>query len=133
MDAPTLEDRGPVFSALVAPTPRLPEVLETWTDLEPKRWSARQGAIVEGSLKLVRSDQGAEALYDVVADPLETKPLDRPEDAARLGRALASWRRSLPRYEPARRTARDRPGRPLEQDDATRAQLEALGYAAGEE
>ncbi len=127
-DAPTLEGRGAVYSALVAPTPRLPEVMTTWPDLPPRRWQVRYGAVVDGPLKFVRDDQGRESLYDVVSDPGQVTALDRPDDAARLGKLLASWRRSQPRYDPSRRTTEDRPGRPLEQDDATRAQLEALGY-----
>jgi arylsulfatase A-like enzyme len=132
-DAPTLDARGPVFSVLVAPTPRLPEVLATWPDLPAKRWQVRYGAVVDGPLKFVRDDKGGEWLFDVVADPLQTGALDRPDEAARLGTLLASWRRSQPRYDPSLRGPGDRPGRPMEQDEATRAQLEALGYFSGDE
>lgn len=126
--APSLDDRGPVFSALVAPTPRIPEVMATWPDLPPNRWKVKLGAVVDGPLKLVRSDRGAEALFDVVADPMQTAPLDRPDEAKRLGALLATWRKTESRYDKSLRTPDDRPGRPMEQDAATREQLEALGY-----
>ena len=118
--------------------PYLPtwDVAEAWPGLPPNRWKVRHGVVVDGPLKFVRSDRGDEALFDIVADPLQTAAVDRPAEAARMGKMLADWRRSQPRYDKRKRTPEDRPGRPLEQDDATRRQLEALGYVgddAGEE
>ncbi len=131
-DAPTLDARGPVFSALVAPTPRLPEVMATWPDLPPRRWQVRYGAVVDGPLKLIRDDRGGESLFDVLADPLQTRPLARPADSQRLGEMLATWRRTQPPYDRSKRTAADQPGQPMKEDAATREQLQALGYMGDE-
>ena len=127
----SLDDRGPVFAALVAPTPRLAEVERAWPDLDPHRWRRRYGVIIDGRLKLTRDDEGVDVLHDIVADPLQTRPLD-PASAPGLGEALLAWRRGAPRFDPALRTPADRPGRPMEVDAETRAQLEALGYMGAE-
>lgn len=88
----------------------------------------RQGCfttIVDGTLKYVVEHRtcGA-ALYDLAADPLETRDLAaaRPADAARLRGALAA--------ELARIAARGVPraGLPAEVRDETAARLKSLGY-----
>jgi arylsulfatase A-like enzyme len=132
-EVPTLDPPERVFSALVAPTPRLPLVLDTWPNLPRDRWSKRYQVVIEGTDKYVRDDQGGQALFDLATDPGEQTNLapQRPDQAReRLG-VLQAWQRGLPRFSKQLRTPDDRPGRPMEQDDETRAMLEALGYTSG--
>ena len=127
---PNLSPSGSVFSALVAPTPRLPAVLQTWPGLSPDRWKRRFQVVRDGHDKLVRDDQGQRWLYDLSADPEQLVDLapTRVERANALEGQLKAWQRSLPRYDRRQRGPNDRPGRPMEQDADTRAMLEALGY-----
>jgi arylsulfatase A-like enzyme len=56
------------------------------------------GAVRDGKLKLVEFyEDGRLELYDVAADPGETKDLssEMPDEAARLARMLAEWRKAV--------------------------------------
>ena len=54
-------------------------------------------AVREGRFKLVRTPEGTTELYDLQADPGETKDLSgvRPDVAARLDKAREAWNREL--------------------------------------
>ena len=129
-EVPTLDPAGPVYSALVAPTPRLPAVLATWPGLAPDRWQRRFQVVVDWPHKLVRDDKGGRWLYDLATDPLQAddRATADPTRASALEADLKRWQKALPRYDRRKREAGDRPGRPMEQDADTRAMLEALGY-----
>jgi arylsulfatase A-like enzyme len=83
----------------------------------------------EGSLKLVERTGGPPLLYDLAADPGETRDLaaERPADAARMLARLGEVRASLDL--PAIDGAMDGEGERPELDEATREQLRALGYS----
>jgi len=88
-------------------------------DFEP--FDRRLQSYQIGALKLIRDDRGAAELYDLSEDPRELRDLsaERPEDVARLSAELDAWARS----RPAARSLDE-----VEMDDATRSELEALGY-----
>jgi arylsulfatase A-like enzyme len=83
----------------------------------------------EGSLKLVETSRGERFLYDLAADPGETRDLapERPTDLARMGARLEEVLTSLelPALDAPLALGEDAP----ELDEATREQLRALGYA----
>jgi arylsulfatase A-like enzyme len=83
----------------------------------------------EGSLKLVESSQGEALLYDLAADPGETRDLaaERPADLARLRARMEEVQASLalPALDAPLAVGEAAP----ELDEATREQLRALGYA----
>ena len=73
-------------------------------------------------MKLILADRGPAELYDLSADPGETRNLaaERPELAAELGARLEAWSggwRPAPSVE----------GEPV-LDEATRQALRSLGY-----
>jgi hypothetical protein len=56
-------------------------------------------AVREGNWKLlVQADGSGAELYDIIADPNESKNLaaEKPEIASRLRRAALDWRKALP-------------------------------------
>lgn len=83
----------------------------------------------EGSLKLVETSHGEHFLYDLAADPGETRDLaaERPGDLARMSARLEEVcaRLDLPALDAPLAVGEDAP----ELDEATREQLRALGYA----
>jgi arylsulfatase A-like enzyme len=102
----------------------------------PRAWpdpqmdsSLRYRLLREGSLKLVATSAGGHLLYDLAVDPGETRDVaaERPDDLARMTARLAEVdeQLGLPALD-APLAAGD--GAP-ELDEATRAQLRALGYA----
>jgi arylsulfatase A-like enzyme len=82
----------------------------------------------EGSLKLVATSAGDHLLYDLAVDPGETRDLaaERPADLAHMRARLAQIGSEfgLPALD-----AETADGDAPELDEATRAQLRALGYA----
>jgi arylsulfatase A-like enzyme len=122
-----------VYTELVAPTRRIPDVEAAFPGLPKDRWQTHWQAVVDGTLKLLRPSAGDPRLYDVVADPGELSDLARSRmgDTERLLGVLKEWNASKPRYDKRRRTAGDRPGNPLAADPSVASQLEALGYADG--
>jgi len=130
---PTLDPTERVFAALVAPTPRLPQVLDTWPGLPRDRWRERYQVVIEGQEKYVRDDKGGQSLFDLAADPSETRNLavDQVDRARERQVVLQQWQRQLPRFSKQLRGPDDKPGRPMEQDADTRAMLQALGYTDG--
>ncbi|MEN8184065.1 MAG: sulfatase-like hydrolase/transferase [Myxococcota bacterium] len=83
----------------------------------------------EGSLKLVETSKGEALLYDLEADPGETRDLapERPEVLAQMRARMAEVqaRLELPDLDAPLAVGEDAP----ELDEATRQQLRALGYA----
>ena len=83
----------------------------------------------EGSLKLVTTSAGGSFLYDLAADPKETRDLaaDDPARLARMQARLAEVEQELqlPALDAPLAVGEDAP----ELDDATKEQLKALGYA----
>jgi arylsulfatase A-like enzyme len=75
--------------------------------------------------KLIWDSRGEHGLYDLAADPGETRSLavERPERAAELAGVLAGWVRE-------HATEAAAPGPPAPVDDEVRRQLEAMGYLA---
>ena len=66
---------------------------------EDARHRSPNVAIRDGKWKLLANADGSNVeLYDIIADPNETKSLasDEPDIASRLREALLNWRRSLP-------------------------------------
>jgi arylsulfatase A-like enzyme len=97
---------------------------------DPQMQSDRRYRLLrEGSLKLVESSKGEALLYDLVADPGETRDLaaERPADLARLRARMEAVRASLglPALDAPLAVGEAAP----ELDEATREQLRALGYA----
>jgi arylsulfatase A-like enzyme len=83
----------------------------------------------EGSLKLVVTSKGDRLLYDLAADPKETREI-AGEDPARLAKmaarlAAVEQELKLPALDAPLAVGEDAP----ELDDATKEQLKALGYA----
>jgi arylsulfatase A-like enzyme len=130
---PPIGSEERVFTELVAPTKRIPDVEAAFPGLPKDRWQTHWQAVVDGTLKLLRPSAGDPQLFDVVADPGEAEDLTvtRAGDAERLLGVLKEWNAEKPRYDKRQRTAEDRPGNPLAADPSVSSQLEALGYADG--
>ena len=128
---PRLRERAQVFSEIVAPTHRLPEIRAAFEDLAPRRWRRRYRTVIDGPIKLLRASDGTDRLYDLAADPAEQTDLSatQPDKIAALRRALQRWDRTRPKYDPALRAPTDRPGNPMRVDPDVAAQLQVLGYA----
>lgn len=114
------------------PDPFRPVVSELYfsrtKDLLHPRWGERfrrvRRAVFTGSHKWIASSDGADELYDLSEDPAESRNLaqERRAVAARARRALHSLLSSAGESSP-------RPdGTPPALDEATRRELEALGY-----
>jgi arylsulfatase A-like enzyme len=85
------------------------------------RFECCKFAIISGSYKLIYSTQGSREVFDLAADPAESRNLDKPEtplSAALLGQLTAWSRRTVPRYLSAKESG---------QDEIER--LKSLGYA----
>ncbi len=125
---------GAVFSELIQPTPRLPQVRAAYGDLDKERWRSRYHVMVEGRYKLTRRSDGRLTLFDLASDPTEARDLSSSEAARAKGmlQAARDWQGRLPRYNPSQRAPNDKPQNALKPDDETRRQLEMLGYAEGE-
>jgi hypothetical protein len=82
----------------------------------------------EGPLKLVTSSGGDALLYDLAADPRESRDLasERPEELARMRRRLVAVEQQL--RLPGLAAPLDA-GEAPPLDDETRARLRALGYS----
>lgn len=111
MDAPAGMDGRAVPGAAAAPI-----YLESW-QMHQRFGISPHLAVIDGPLKLI--DTPRPELYDLVADPGETKNLaeDRPADVARLKGLLAG-------------AALPEPGAPVALDPAVQEQLAALGYVS---
>jgi arylsulfatase A-like enzyme len=116
---------------LASYTAPLPAPLRTMQRLhpafDPRPWQRTLAALVESPLKYIRASDGAQELYDVVADPGETQDLaaSRPDVVARLATRLDAEVTALARPLPTQ------PAAVL--SAAERQRLEALGYVdAGE-
>jgi arylsulfatase A-like enzyme len=97
---------------------------------DPQMRSDRRYRLLrEGSLKLVALSSGEHLLYDLAADPGETRDLgrERPADLARMVARLEEARAGLglPALDAPLAAGAEAP----ELDEATKEQLKALGYA----
>lgn len=88
----------------------------------------RLRAVVVRGRKLIQPEGGEPELYDLAADPGETRNLaaDEPELARRLGSWLSAWAERAPAGPPVAGGAEG--GEAPELDAETRRALEALGY-----
>ena len=140
-----LRGLAPVLPALPAPPAAPPGAAPVPLAFSEAGWETNnkwQKAVRDGRFKLLVAQtyheqrwiagEGVEfALYDLAADPLETRNVaDRhPADLERLKRALWAWDRA-PKLdvETDPPTASCRPGHPKQIDPQTRALLHSLGY-----
>lgn len=130
----SLRSPGPreAYSELVEPT-RL--VFDRMTKVHKDFDTApyeKQYVSVEGpQYKCIDRSDGVRELYDVVADPGETKDLAAilPKEAAELCSRTAAWRQTFPRYDKSKRPAGEGPA---ELDAATKERLIQLGYMSPE-
>jgi arylsulfatase A-like enzyme len=117
---------GPILSELHASQELTAQPRRADPQMQPDR---RYRLLREGSLKLVETSQGEAFLYDLAADPRETRDLgaERPADLARMRARLETVRSSLglPALDAPLAVGEAAP----ELDEATREQLRALGYA----
>jgi arylsulfatase A-like enzyme len=117
---------GPIFSEL-HPMP-LPPGVEVAVEDPQMHYDRRYRLYREGALKLVTSSKGEAFLYDLAADPRESRDLasERPDDLARMQAraAEASAQIGLPALDAAVAES----GGP-ELDAATQERLKELGYA----
>jgi arylsulfatase A-like enzyme len=118
---------GPILAEL-HPLPSAPVPDRPVTDPQ-MRVDRRYRLLRAGSLKLVTSSKGDALLYDLAADPGETRDLavERPADLARMQARLAeaSAEIGLPALDAPLEGDGDAP----ELDAATRERLRELGYA----
>jgi len=104
-------------------TDRSPVVVEAFPEswigqLDAER-GLRERAWIAGRLKLLRREDGAVRLFDVIADPAEQHDLSAQDpDAAALVRALAAWVAATPQAE----------GDAPEVDRRTLDAMRSLGY-----
>jgi arylsulfatase A-like enzyme len=118
---------GPIFAEL-HPLPG--RAFEEQAARDPQMHTDRRYRLFrEGSLKLVTSSKGDALLYDLSADPRETRDLaaERPADLARMQARLAAVSAEI--GLPALDAPLAGDGGAPEMDEATREQLRALGYA----
>ena len=88
-----------------------------------KRFDRDLLAIFDGDLKYIRSTGGRPELYDLAADPGETKDLsgERPDVAARLDREISAWLEKTPLFDGSKEA-----NKTISPD--MRRKLESLGY-----
>jgi arylsulfatase A-like enzyme len=118
---------GPILAELhPMPTPFAEETAPTDPQMHLDR---RYRLYRDGDLKLVTSSKGDVLLYDLAADPRESRDLaaERPEDLARMQERLASVGVEI--GLPALDAPLAADGAAPELDEATRARLRELGYA----
>jgi arylsulfatase A-like enzyme len=110
------------------PFPKVLDRIREIGDPEVIRRAVPQVAAVDGRYKYIASRDGRRELYDILADPGETRDLValRPNQAKRLADYIATWRANVPRYQPAE--AEEAP----EMRPETIRALRALGYLDGE-
>ena len=93
--------------------------------IDPSRVRKRFKALYSGDMKYIWESEGGNELYALAEDPRERHNLaaKRPDEAARMERALETWLRRLPanRMDNAEE-------RGLEVDRETQRQLRSLGY-----
>ncbi len=89
-----------------------------------EHYAVPQTAVRDGRYLYLESEAGLRELYDLVADPQESRNLidSEPEIAERLAGYLAQWRERTPIYTPSE----DRDRSELSEDDLDA--LRALGY-----
>ena len=121
-----LREDPPADRPIFAEYMRSPVQRRRFAEVDPgfdfDRYDRRLRSIQVGAMKLILADRGPAELYDLSADPGETRNLaaERPELAAELGARLEAWSggwRPAPSVE----------GEPV-LDEATRQALRSLGY-----
>lgn len=119
-DAPAPPDR-PLVSQYAGPGPALLEMLQGVNpDADLSRLAPARSTVKVGDLRLTIDGHGGVVLHDVARDPGQTRDLaaERPDDVARLLALLAD----VPAIADAAADG------DIEIDEATRRQLESLGY-----
>lgn len=103
--------------------PNLGAFRKRFPDFDTSLVDVRKRSVSDGRSKFIWHSDGKHEFYDLTGDPNETRNLlvERAEEAARLERVLYDW---LARVE--RKGGDD--GTDAEFDEATRRQLEGLGY-----
>jgi arylsulfatase A-like enzyme len=117
---------GPILSELH----EMQAMVEGVPRADPQMQADRRYRLLrEGSFKLVETSKGEAFLYDLAADPRETRDLaaERPAELARLRARMEEVRAglALPALDAPLAVGAEAP----ELDEATREQLRALGYA----
>jgi arylsulfatase A-like enzyme len=117
--------RGEAYSELVAATPlALDRIGRVHPDLDRKRWLRRLASVEVPEAKCIAASDGTRELYDVAADPLESRDL-APADPARAAALCAridAWRATFPAWDASRG---ERPGKA---PAGTAEMLQQLGY-----
>ena len=117
--------RAPVTEFSAVAKGSLDRLKKHWPRLSTARFERTFEALELGPFKVVEASDGTSQLFDRVADPAEEHDLatERPEDAARMARALEAWRTRVPPYVPGEDVVS-----PKEIDPELAAALELLGY-----
>ncbi len=122
---------APAVTTLLTPLRReIESVARVHPDVALEEWLRSGHAIVQGGRKLVDWSDGTRQTFELATDPAEASPL--PPDPELVG-ALEAWRGRLVPYDPEARGPGDQPAHVRAGQDDLRAQLEALGYAAGDD
>jgi arylsulfatase A-like enzyme len=122
-DLVALMQRDTVYAEYDNPIEMLNDVLGTDVDqIRPGRFDRRLKSLARGRYKLIWSSDGTLELFDIEADPGETRNLvnDRAELVGEMSIALADWLESL-------EVVADRDDAPMLDQDTLDA-LKALGY-----
>jgi len=118
----SLRDRVAVAESL-EPQPPVAVLRRRYPELDGSRFDRALRAVRTPRYKYIWASDGRDELYDLEADPGETRNLvsTEPETAAAMRAWLAEWVHSAGAVAPGR-------GLELELDTVTRRRLEELGY-----
>jgi arylsulfatase A-like enzyme len=110
------------FAEYLEPQPPLPVLRQRYPGFEGKEFDRALRTAQTNDLKYVWGSDGRDELYDLAADPAETRNLidEQPEQAKELYAALETWLASF------QHSAQDQ--ETVELDESTIKKLEQLGY-----
>jgi arylsulfatase A-like enzyme len=110
------------FAEYLEPQPPLPVLRQRYPGFEGKEFDRALRTAQTNGLKYVWGSDGRDELYDLAADPAETRNLidEQPEKAKELYAALETWLASF------QHSAQDQ--ETVELDESTIKKLEQLGY-----
>jgi arylsulfatase A-like enzyme len=120
-----LEQRSRIGECPAPPADPYSSVKRVAPDFDPSPWNRTLRAFYEGRYKLIWGSDGRHELYDIVADPEETRGLhqQQPETVSRLAAELET------RIQKLKRAVDTQPAPRLSPEQLSR--LEALGYVGG--